>query len=612
MFRISELSTTAVWRAGIALVLLIASIWSLPLTLWEYDEPLFSSAIIDYEPLLHHPPPPGYPLYIGLAKGMAVIVGDPFRALTVLSILGSVIAFLLFAHAFSTLGGSPLIGTLAATLFYASPVMLVHSNVAMSDPIALAFLAATIWSGVGLLKLRNVPSDSSDWMRRAIVFGAIASATCGCRPQFSIIVVPLFFAVLIFTRRTRPALAAVAAFTLVSIAWLIPLVVETGGIEGFLKFETNQAGYLAAHDADVSRSGRTFVDVLLRFIAHPWGQKFVSLPLLVVAAIGLMSLLRSRWTVVAPFILSATFYLGFALGYMDPADGARYSIPSTLFVAFYAASGLVTVTSRMRARWLAGFAVAVVAAASFMYVFSILDQRRTTASPPAQAVAWIRANLPQGSRVLYELAMRPIADYRLAEYRPVSVDRGLPDLATQPDVQAVILANGGNEDPAARTFEWDYSDAYGKITRAHYRVVSVVPLPVEDRFWPGPGVHAPERTVRGSSWRWLAPRAHFTLPDLGARELFLSFDLPPSYPHETNEVEVFVNGVLVSRATLRRDSPVDLLIPVAAGKKQIMVRSSRSFVPANVPGSLNRDPRELGAMLLVVEQRPRSSKVATN
>lgn len=590
-------------RLLVAAILLAVSVWSLPLTLWEYDEPLFSSAVLDYEPLLHHPPPPGYPIYIGLAKAVGLLAGDPFRALTVLSIIGSIVAFFFFADAFGRLAGDRLTGTLAASLFYASPVMLVHANVAMSDPVALALLAATIWSGARLLELRNHPDGSAAWSRRAIVFAALASASCGCRPQFSIIVVPLFFAVLLFARRARAALVAIATFTIVSLVWLAPLVIETGGIAGFLKFETGQAGYLAAHDADVSRSGRTFVDVVLRFVAHPWGQKFSSFPLLALAGLGFAGLLLSRWMLVAPFVLAATFYLGFALAYMDPADGARYSIPSTLFVAFYAASGLVAVASRMRMRWSAAIAVAIVAAVSFAYVSSILLQRRSIPSPPAQAVAWIRANVPAGGRVLYELAMRPIADYTLADYRPVSVDRGLPEIATRPDVPAVILADGGNEDPAARTFQWSYSDAYGKITRAHYRVVSVVPLPVEDRFWPGPGVHAPERTVRGSSWRWLAPSAAFTLPDLGARTLFLSFDLPPSYPFDTNEVEVFVNGSFMARATLRRDAPVDLLIPVSAGKKQVRIRSARSFVPADVPESLNRDPRELAVMLLVVEQR---------
>lgn len=595
--RISRSSTAIATAALLALLL-----WTIPLTLWEYDEPLFSAAIVDYEPLAHHPPPPGYPVYIGLAKIVNLVVGDPFRSLTVLSILGTLVAFVCFARAFGRMAGDWLIGLIASSLFYLSPTMLVHANVAMSDPVALGFLSVTL-----LLGLRAVESHT---LLDAILFAIVASLTCGCRPQFSIIVVPMFLFVLFASRKWRSIGAALIAFTVTSLIWLAPLVLEVGGIVELVQWETNQAGYLADHDADVSRTGRTIVDVLFRFIAHPWGQKFVSFPLLIAAAIGFFALMQKRWRVALPFVAAASLYLLFALLFMDPADGARYSIPSTLFVALYAGSGIVDLARRTKFVVAAPIALLLFGFFFVDYARTLLMQRRSTPSPPAQAVEWIRANLPQNGIVLYELAMRPIADYRLADYRPVSVDKGLVQVADRPDVPAMILADGGTEDPTGKTFEWEYSDAYGKITRAHYRVVSVVPLPVEDRFWPGKGVYAPERTVRGSSWRWLAREASFTIPDLGARTLFLSFDLPKSYASETNEIEIFVNDVRVDGGTLHRDKPIDFFVDVPAGRKVVTIRAKRDFVPSQQPGTLNRDPRSLAVMLLVVEQRPAALREA--
>lgn len=592
------------WSTALTAALLLAlMLWSLPLTLWEYDEALFASAVVEHDPAAHHPPPPGYPVFIGLGKLVNVVVGDAFRSLTLLSIFGSIVGFLCFARAFGWMAADPLVGLVAASLFYLSPTMLVHANVALSDGISFAFLGATLLLATRVLERKDV--------RSALLFAVAASLCCGSRPQFSILVVPMFFFVLCAIRKAKPIAVALLAFTLTSVIWLAPMAIELGGVLELLAWETNQAGYLAKHDADVSRSGRRFVDVLFRFVAHPWGQKTVSFPILILATIGFVVLIRNRWRVALPFVAAAAIYLLFALVYMDPADGARYSLPSTLAVALYAASGVVFLARRVRTPAAAMVVVALFGGASFAYTHSILQQRRSVPSPPMQAVAWIRQNLPAHGAVLYELAMRPITDYELGRYEPLSVDKGLVHLAGRPDVPAVIIADGGSEDPEAKTFEWEYSDAYGKITRAHYRVVSVVPLPVEDRFWPGPGVYAPERTVRGSAWRWLSRDASFTLPDLGARTLFLSFDLPKTFPFESNEVEIFVNGIRAAGGTLHRDRPVDFLIDVPPGKKQITIRTKHDFVPAQQPGSLNRDPRSLAAMLLTAEQRPARSERIT-
>ena len=46
-----------------------------------------------------------------------------------------------------------------------------------------------------------------------------------------------------------------AAFTLVSLLWFVPLLAATGGPRGLSAYQCKQAAYVAAHDATASRGG---------------------------------------------------------------------------------------------------------------------------------------------------------------------------------------------------------------------------------------------------------------------------------------------------------------------------------------------------------------------
>ena len=48
-------------------------------SMWDWDEALFAFAIRDFNVALHHPHPPGFPLFIALAKFMHLFVPDAFN-----------------------------------------------------------------------------------------------------------------------------------------------------------------------------------------------------------------------------------------------------------------------------------------------------------------------------------------------------------------------------------------------------------------------------------------------------------------------------------------------------------------------------------------------------
>lgn len=570
-----------------------------PLTLWEFDEPLFMSAIEHYEPLVHHPPPPGYPLFIAVGHVVNAVTRDPFPALVGISAVSSVAGFLFLFLAFKNLGGEWRVGLAGAALFYFSPAMLVHSTLPISDPPGLMTLAVTLWLA-SLVCL--APST-----RGMVLFAAFASMTVGMRPQLSIAVLPMFFfVVLVWMRSGRHRFLALAIFTVVSLIWLVPLVTAVGGVEPWLRWEANQASYFAEHDADVSRTGRSALAILLRFVAHPWGPKFLSFPLLLGSGIGIAALVKSRSGRALLIAALSAPYLIFCLLMMDPADGARYALPSVLGFAFVAAVGLVEIANRVRFRPLSLLLAACFAAGFGWYVAPLITLRTSQPSPPVQATEFARRTLAAKTVILYELPLMPHSRRLLKDFRTMPIDKGLAQFVDKIDVPLVLFSDGGTEYRQGTTFQWPFSDAYGKLTRNHYRVVSLIPVPATQRYRPVAGVNPMERNIRGEEWRWLEPSAELILPDLGAGEVQITLAIPPTFPHSETGVEFIVNGRPWKSAVLKRNVPIDFMIPLDEGENRIQIHSEKVFVPAEVKGSLSRDRRKLAVQVLIIEQRGRA------
>src|SRR5688500_11940170 len=120
----------------IACAVMIAA---LPVSPWEFDEPLFFQGLNRYEPLAHHPPPPGYPVFMLVGRILRFVIPSDFATLLVISVIGSAIGFVMLARAYRDIW--------LAVLFYFSPAMLVHSTLPISEPGALALLASALYCG---------------------------------------------------------------------------------------------------------------------------------------------------------------------------------------------------------------------------------------------------------------------------------------------------------------------------------------------------------------------------------------------------------------------------------------------------------------------------------
>jgi len=76
--------------AGVVAVA-VTRLFALPRSPWEYDEFLFAQSIVKFDPVNHHPHPPGYPLVVALGKLFNYVLADPFTSLVYLAWVSTVV-----------------------------------------------------------------------------------------------------------------------------------------------------------------------------------------------------------------------------------------------------------------------------------------------------------------------------------------------------------------------------------------------------------------------------------------------------------------------------------------------------------------------------------------
>src|SRR5436189_3039612 len=159
------LATLTVLVAATRLVALSKSIW-------DWDEGLFCLALRDYNVVFHHPHPPGFPLFIGAAKLIRLVVGDDFHALRAVSLIASMFVFPALYALARALRFPFRTSVIAALLFSFLPNVWYWGGTAFSD----IFAVVLFLFGAALL-LR----DGGRWSYLA--GGVLFAATLLVRPQ---------------------------------------------------------------------------------------------------------------------------------------------------------------------------------------------------------------------------------------------------------------------------------------------------------------------------------------------------------------------------------------------------------------------------------------------
>jgi hypothetical protein len=255
-----------------------------PSLLTGWDPVDFALAIHHFDISQNQPHPPGYLVFVGLAKLLFWFVHDDNLTLTTLAALFSALStVLIFLLAFCMYDRRTAL--LASALWATCPLVWFHGLV--GEIYAAAGFASLATALAVFLFLRS----PSRWM--AVRAGGVYALAAGLRPDQLLLLAPLFL--FPFWRSAacrRRALFAFCPALLVYLAWYIPTVASVGGY-------SNYARLVGGQFSDAVKKGSIFFGASP--IVHIWmiallisGLALGLLPLLIILAI--------QWTLRSPSV----------------------------------------------------------------------------------------------------------------------------------------------------------------------------------------------------------------------------------------------------------------------------------------------------------------------
>ena len=351
-----KLSPKLLWSSGLAIVFFIAHAAFLPSTLEDIDSLNFALGLADFDPAKHQPHPPGYPIFIALAKAVRVMVPSDATAMALLgAVFGALAVFpmLKIFEDVEALDGRPadrsiVVASLTVLLAVASPLYWFNASRPMSDVPGMAVtLAAQAALVAAFVRQRLNPARTPEALEdsgKMIVLGAFLSAIAiGMRSQAFLLTLPLLLIVLV-QRAGRGAagalLGSAMTFTIGILLWAIPLVVASGGPSAYFAVMGAQGGEdLAGVDMlYLNPSPRRLAFNLLETFIQPWASPVLGWTVFALAALGgVVLLLRSRRAAILLAVLIVPYLAVHLL--LQETLTTRYALPFIPVVAYLAVRG---------------------------------------------------------------------------------------------------------------------------------------------------------------------------------------------------------------------------------------------------------------------------------
>ena len=485
-----------------ALVVAATRFLAIARSLWDWDEAHFTIAMRDYDVFHHHPHPPGFPLFVGMAKLMRFAVDSDFHALQAVTVFG---ALAIFPAAF--LLGRELrlrfdAAFIAALLVAFFPNVWFFGGTAFSDVPALTLVVLAC-----ALLLRGCRDP------RAYLAGAFVLAlAAGFRPQNLLVgLAPALLATACRIRQTRSIAQPLAAVLIggfsVGLAYG-GAAVATGNLDVYLTAVRAHGEYIRNIDSFRSAERPPLLYVFDDFFFRPYRYAKINTPLAFFVLLGLgVGLWRRRLAVMLALGTFGPFaFLGWLM--LDRHSASRFAIGWSPLMAVLAAVGILALAdllgriTRRTAVGTGSAALLTLALVTIMISWTLpsLHRVRRNISPPMQAIEWIHAHVPRDAKIYVAHAMLPFADLFLTDY-PKEVFRGPePESAGH---RAWVLLEGTSAREAAQNFSWREGNL-AKLVRRRYFKAAVVPHQARMRF--GAGWHG-EESSGGATWRWMEGRS---------------------------------------------------------------------------------------------------------
>jgi len=582
-----------VWVTAAAVAL--TRLFAISKTLWDWDEALFASALLDFNVKLHHPHPPGFPLFVAAAHVARLFTSSDFRALQVVNVIAAMLLVPLTFALARSLRMSFAESYVAASILAFLPNVWFYGGTAFSD---VSALAVVIGAAAALFFSRW--EEGRLYLAGCLLLGAAIAF----RPQNALIgMYPWLSASWVRIRERRALEVTVGAFAVLAVALLsyTGAALASGSLGDYIAAVRMHEAYVRTVDSYRNPGRPPLLEALVMFINPYEALKLASC----VWSLAVIGLLRMRRAAIETLLTFGPFF-AFAWIMLDVFGASRLSIGFMPLLALLAAQGISTIASVMSAGR-ASFAAALqfvmgaaVVGGLIVWTVPALRVVRTTDSPPVAAARWIAMHVPPAGITLYvHTSLEPFPPYLLPNYRRIFVDDDFSGAEVANPRSAWLVAEGHAAFENGVSFSRP-SRRLWQIVRHRYFDVFVRPLAswvVFDRGWYG------QEGAHDDVWRWMSRRSVTRLSP-GNGELRVRFHVPIDAAPKPPVVTISMNGQVLDKFTATSDE-VDKTYAVAgngAQQNQLVIETDQPVVPAQaVKGA---DTRELGLQLLALSWRP--------
>lgn len=564
----------------ILLVLSVAIALSRPLavahSLNDWDEALFSLGVVEYDINQHHPHPPGYPLFVMAAKGVALFGLEAFRALQIVVLMGGFFLFPVLFFFAKELGFGFSTSAVAAAIFMFLPNVWVYGGTGFSDvpSIALGLLACTL-----LLRGRT---DRSAYILGAVVLGVAAGFRL---PNLLLGAVPSLLATgarLRLRDFRAVALAMVLGGAIVGGSYL-GAALASGTLAQYSSAVGSQAKYVRAVDSWHNPDRAPLSEVAEKFFLWPFTQRVQMKALFALAVFGVVAVIvQRRWRLLVPLAIFGPLMVVAWLN-LDVEAAGRYAIAYLPLYTLFVAHALYLIARREVIHAVLGAAVAIVLAS---WTWPALRLQRGTDAPPAAALLWVKRNVPATATVYVQGALKHHAAYLMSKHQTVIYQETQEIVRDSHDVWVVEPQSI----EGAMNFVWPRTELWEILRRRNFEAAA---LRLESFVEFGDGWYQQEGSGT-DMFRWMGREAHAELPEVEKGRLSLQMYVPVDSIQPPPAIEVWVNDALLERF-VSAEAVVNRtwVLPSRKGaRNHLRIVTSAVAVPARVSGS--EDTRELG------------------
>jgi hypothetical protein len=562
-------------------------------TLWDWDEAWFCIALRDYNVALHHPHPPGFPLYIALGRLVQFVTRNDFHALQAINVVAAILLFpvvYLLARALRFEFWTALFG---AMLFVFLPNVWFLGGTAFSDIPSLTLLLGAI----ALLMRGN---------RRAYFWGSLLLAIAlSFRPQNALIAAYPWIAASIARyrgRRADPLLSAVVIATILVAAFGAAAYVT--GFHNYVRVLRDHSEYVLNVDGYRNPVRPPTLHLIGVYLAKPFGGR----TLIAVTALAFIGLFDDWRRSIRVLLIFAPLYLvGCFL--FNPDSISRYAITYLPMTALLAASGarlIAAIISGGRAIVpVQAVIIAAIIGRFAMWTLPALREVSAHDAPPVQAMRWVMQRARATHSMIYVHAgMQPWAQEFLQPggWTLIDYDLTVPDIAHLRD--GPYIFEGISQTPDGVTFKRSRTQLSG-IARPMCFEVSIDPVRELPKF--AQGWHEIESDAE-ESWRWMGRSSKtffLPLPENGKLSLF--FEVPLDGKRRP-VVDVTFNGNRIDRFECSTKFVArDYIVPSRlAEMNELRIDVSDVVNPARE--HLSGDTRDLGLKLLRYSWKPLTTR----